>query len=115
MRYLSEARRVVASAPMGHSLYGGYPGVAWAMAHLKEFLDEGRIGSPAAADVALKDLLGAGRADWRGNHDVITGLTGIGVYAQERLPAPAALSRASLSASAVASGSCARTVSFTCW
>ena len=39
-----------------------------------------------------KSPLGAGGADWRGNHDVITGLTGLGVYALERLPAPAALS-----------------------
>jgi hypothetical protein len=90
------ARRYVAAvaafqdrleAPFGSfQLYGGLAGAAWVLAHIsdnaEEFLQE--------ADRTLTDAL---REPWRGDHDLIVGLTGLGVYFVERLRAGAVTAR----------------------
>lgn len=89
-RFLREAADAVASVTMDSSLYSGFTGVAWAAAHL-----EGRLGSRAEWDVheAVDEALGrfVSRRGWQRDYDLISGLVGLGVYALERLPAPAAL------------------------
>jgi lantibiotic modifying enzyme len=74
---------------MTESLYSGFPGVAWATEHLdgRVFETEGDD-SLGAIDEALLGSLA--RSPWRGEIDVINGLAGLGIYALERLPRPAA-------------------------
>jgi lantibiotic modifying enzyme len=88
---LERAADAVASVTMGPSLYAGFPGIGWAMAHL-----EGRLSGPAESfsteelDRALKRFVR--RRGWKADYDLVTGLVGLGVYVLERLPAPAAIS-----------------------
>lgn len=83
------AGEAVATVAMTESLYSGFPGVAWATEHLagKVFETEGDD-SLGAIDEALLGSLA--RSPWRGEIDVINGLAGLGIYALERLPRPAA-------------------------
>jgi lantibiotic modifying enzyme len=87
--YLEEAMDAVASEPMNTMLYAGFPGVAWAATHLRDALFEPGTDDPAAdVDELLREHLD--RSPWTGDHDLIRGLVGLGVYALERLPHPAA-------------------------
>jgi lantibiotic modifying enzyme len=71
------------------SLYFGFTGVAWVIEHLTAEDPAGDDDPNAEIDAALLSLLG--RAPWKGEHDLLGGLVGLGVYALERLPrAPAA-------------------------
>jgi lantibiotic modifying enzyme len=89
VRFLNEAIEAVAAVPMSDGLYGGFTGIAWAVAHIQE-----QLGLPAeedpsqAIDGALLDSLD--RSPWPGEYDLISGLVGLGVYALERLPRPTA-------------------------
>jgi lantibiotic modifying enzyme len=88
---LEHAADEVASVTMNPSLYGGFTGVAWAMAHL-----EGRVSGLAESfstrelDAALRRFVR--RRGWKRDYDLVSGLVGLGVYGLERLPAPAAVS-----------------------
>lgn len=105
---LDQIVEALASTPMSPSLYSGFPGVAWALEHLQHRLFESDPADPAgpadtaedeedaAADPFLEideALLGPlGRSPWTGEYDLISGLSGLGVYALERLPRPTAAS-----------------------
>jgi hypothetical protein len=83
-RHLESAVQALKTVRMGPSLYSGFLGVAWAMAHL-----QGRVVDPlpdrnGAVDRALIGRLR--RTPWRGDYDLINGLVGFGVYGLERLP-----------------------------
>lgn len=67
--------------PAELDLYRGSLGIAWAAAHLGEDV------SPAH-DQALLDQVA--RAPWQASTDLVSGLAGMGVYALQRLPRPAA-------------------------
>ena len=87
---LETAADTLASVPLPPSLYAGFPGVAWAMEHLRGRLFE-EDEEEAAGEDPLQEiddaLLGAvGRSPWKGDYDLIGGLAGLGVYALERLP-----------------------------
>jgi lantibiotic biosynthesis protein len=72
-----------------HHLYQGFAGVAWTLAHVDGWLFELSDGDPNdGVDAALLDLVRD--APWRGEYDLVSGLTGIGLYALERLPRPTA-------------------------
>jgi lantibiotic modifying enzyme len=89
VRFLNEAIEAVASVPMSDALYGGFTGIAWAVAHLQEQLGLSAEEDPnEAIDEALLESLD--RSPWPGEYDLISGLVGLGVYALERLPRPAA-------------------------
>jgi lantibiotic modifying enzyme len=91
LHFLEHAGHTVASVAMDPSLYGGFTGVAWTMAHLNRTLfkfDEDD--ATEAVDEALKNHVN--RPGWRGEYDLVSGLAGFGVYALERLPLPAAVS-----------------------
>jgi len=76
---------------MGSSLFSGFAGVAWAMAHLQgRFFAPDSGDSTEAVDEALVGFVR--RPGWRNDYDLISGLVGIGVYALERLPSRAAVS-----------------------
>ena len=113
MRFLNEAIVAVSMLPMLPSLYSGFTGVAWAVAHLDASANRRGSGVPAASDGARTPLNLSESANppsddpneaidealiqylsqspWRGEYDLISGLVGIGVYALERLPRPSAV------------------------
>jgi class I lanthipeptide synthase len=88
---LDAAIDAVAEMALPPQLYGGFPGVAWAVEHLR-----GRLFALAAEeedpneeiDAAVRERLGV--SPWRADYDLIVGLAGLGVYALERLPRPEA-------------------------
>lgn len=114
MRHLDAAIEAMATRPMGAGLLGGFPGIAWAVTHVEAMLggadeagdadetgdvdaaneagdaDEasGEDDGAAGIDEVLRDL--AGTTPWTGEYDLVSGLVGLGVYALERLPRPAA-------------------------
>ncbi len=89
LEFLNDAVESIAAAPSRPSLYAGFTGTAWAVAHLEGRLFDVDEDDPnGAVDEALRALLG--RSPWRGDYDIVSGLVGLGVYALERLPrAPA--------------------------
>ena len=90
LRFLREAGDAVESVTMAPSLYGGFSGVAWAMAHVDKKLSDGDEGyATDSVDDALNDYVN--RPGWDGEYDLVGGLVGLAVYALERLPARAAV------------------------
>jgi hypothetical protein len=90
VRLLHQAVDEVSSVRMPPSLYGGFSGVAWVMAHLEGRLaDSGAGDANADVDDVLIDFLG--QSPWRRDYDLVSGLVGFGVYAIERLPRPTAV------------------------
>ncbi len=99
---LDESVEALASTPMSPSLYSGFPGVAWTLEHLQRRLFESDPEEETAEEEAAEEeadpfleideaLLGPlGRSPWTGEYDLISGLSGLGVYALERLPRPSA-------------------------
>lgn len=90
---LGKATEALASVPMGPGLYSGFSGVAWAAEHLgrrlfAEELATAEEDPQGEIDEALLSYLG--QSPWTGDYDLINGLTGLGVYALERLPRPSA-------------------------
>ncbi|MFZ0917216.1 MAG: lanthionine synthetase C family protein [Candidatus Udaeobacter sp.] len=85
---LNDATDAIAARRMEPSLYGGFVGIAWSVAHLRGRLVEADDDITESVDVALRDYLG--RRPWRNDYDLISGLVGFGVYALERLPSPLA-------------------------
>jgi len=90
---LDKAAEELANQPMAPSLYAGFPGIAWTMEHLRGRLfeedgEEEEEDPIQEIDEAL--LAPLGRSPWVGEYDLIGGLAGLGVYALERLPRPAA-------------------------
>jgi hypothetical protein len=87
LRLLDQASEAVAATRMSPDLFGGFTGIAWAMAHLERRLQE--IDSVEAIDEALQRHLG--QAPWRREYDVVSGLVGFAVYALERFPRKSAI------------------------
>jgi lantibiotic modifying enzyme len=88
--HLNSAIDHLSQIPLMPGLHAGFSGIAWAAAHLDRLA--GRAEETAdefeSIDAALEDLLSAD--SWDRDYDLICGLAGIGVYALERLPNPAA-------------------------
>lgn len=68
------------------SLYGGFCGIGWVVAHLTQELYEGADNLTSAIDVALRKRLDS--APDRLHHELVAGLSGFGLYLLERLPHP---------------------------
>ena len=87
-RALGRALDWVAEAPLGPSLYTGYLGVAWVVAHLgreaEEFVDDGSL--DAIDDAVVRHLTALGAAPGTCDFDLLKGVAGIGLYALERPP-----------------------------
>lgn len=83
--YLDEAIEGPAQQVMIPALFNGFTGIAWAHAHVRQRLfGERHRGSLTAIDEALITLVR--RWQWPAKFDVLLGLSGIGVYALDRLP-----------------------------
>ncbi|MDP8931697.1 MAG: lanthionine synthetase C family protein [Actinomycetota bacterium] len=89
-RCLDRAIDAVATQEMESSLWHGFVGVAWAAEILQRLLDpQGEDRNEAVDDVVSRLLM---RHDlWRAPHDLVDGVTGLGVYALERHPRPLAV------------------------
>jgi lantibiotic modifying enzyme len=89
-RCLDQAVEAVSTQAMNASLYGGFTGVAWVAELVDRLLDPDAEDRSEAVDDALLRLLS--RADrWSAPYDLVVGLTGLGVYALQRYPRPAAV------------------------
>jgi class I lanthipeptide synthase len=89
LAFLEDSQRALASFRMAPWLYSGFSGVAWATAHVEAMLlprDERR--STEEIDDAIRGVVG--RPGWRHDYDLVGGLAGLGVYALEKTPDPAA-------------------------
>ncbi|WP_448620842.1 lanthionine synthetase C family protein [Geodermatophilus sp. URMC 65] len=91
---LDRAIEAVATDAMGSSFWEGFPGIAWAAELVDRTLDGGVEDGDAAVDNdavddALSLLLSQPR-QWPAPHDLVFGVTGLGVYALERCPRPSA-------------------------
>lgn len=72
-------------------LFGGSIGVGWAIEHLHGDVPTIAVDTNDSIDEAIASWLDPGRR-WRGDYDLLSGgLVGLGVYALERLPHPAAM------------------------
>ena len=86
---LETAAQVLATTVMPPGLYSGFSGVAWAFEHLQTRLfepDPEGDDSNREIDEALLDYLNT--LTGPDEYDLISGITGLGVYARERLSHP---------------------------
>src|SRR5215472_5802878 len=84
-KLLESAIDAVAETPMRPALYGGFVGVAWVLEHLQshelstvEGDDAEDVDPNEQVDSVLHEYLGVER--WGETYDLISGLTGVGVY-----------------------------------
>jgi len=90
MKFLDKAGGAVAATRMSPFFFGGFTGVAWAVAHLEQRLvDSDSEDACQVIDEALKIHLNF--SPWQGDYDLVSGLVGYGVYALERLPRKSAV------------------------
>jgi lantibiotic modifying enzyme len=83
---LERIARQLAEQDLRPSLHAGFVGTAWVFEHLAALDDEDDANE--AIDAALGELLA--QPSWPDEHDLITGLAGLGVYALERCRWPSA-------------------------
>ncbi len=89
-RFLEQAMALAQEEPMLPSLYNGLAGLGWAATHLRDRLHWPELGTTAEEiDEAMLDYVR--QPLWRDDYGLSSGLVGFGVYALERLPAPAAV------------------------
>jgi hypothetical protein len=89
-QYLDRAIDAVSTQAMDASLYGGFPGVAWAAQLVDHLVDPNAEDRNEAIDDALLRLLSRVNL-WPAPHDLVVAVTGLGVYALQRLPRPSAI------------------------
>lgn len=89
-QYLDQAIEAVSTSAMDASLYGGFPGVAWAAELVDHLLDPDAEDRNEAVDDGLLRLLSRAHL-WPAPHDLVVAVTGLGVYALQRYPRPAAI------------------------
>jgi hypothetical protein len=89
-QYLDRAIEAVSTQTMDASLYGGFPGVAWAAELVDHLLDPDAEDRNEAVDEALLTLLARANL-WPAAHDLVVAATGLGVYALQRYPRPSAI------------------------
>jgi lantibiotic biosynthesis protein len=87
---LDRAIESVATDPMGSSFWEGFVGVAWAAELVDRLPASGDEDCNAAVDDVLLRLLSR-PLKWPAAHDLVVGVTGLGVYALERYPRPSAI------------------------
>jgi hypothetical protein len=87
---LDQAIEAVSTEAMDASLYGGFTGVAWAAELVDRLLDPDAEDRSEVVDDALLRLLSRANL-WPAPHDLVVGVTGLGVYALQRYPRPLAV------------------------
>ena len=89
-QYLDRASEAVSTQTMDSSLYGGFPGVAWAAELVDRLIDPDPEDRNEAVDEVLLRLLSRANL-WPAPHDLVVAVTGLGVYALQRFPRPSAI------------------------
>jgi lantibiotic modifying enzyme len=89
-RYLDQAIEAVSTQAMNPSLYGGFTGVAWVAEQVDHLLDSDAGDRNEGIDDALLRILSQTNR-WPAPHDLVEGVTGLGVYALQRYPRPVAI------------------------
>jgi len=84
LELLKKAGAAVSSTRMNRSFFQGFTGVAWTIAHLREWLLDPDDNSTAGIDRLLLTLLS--KSPWKASYDLVSGLVGFGVYALEQVP-----------------------------
>lgn len=84
--WLDRAIVSIAEAPASPALFVGYPGVAWAAAHLRRMERPKANAGDSQEEIENALLETLAQTPWVDHFDLIVGLSGIGVYALERLP-----------------------------
>ncbi|MGH8432185.1 MAG: lanthionine synthetase LanC family protein, partial [Solimonas sp.] len=88
--FVGETVRAASTELMGPSLFGGFAGIGWTLARLHDW---GVVACDEATfepiDEALLSFVD--RQPWPWQIDLISGVTGIAVYALDRLPRPSAV------------------------
>jgi lantibiotic modifying enzyme len=79
LAFVEESIEVMANAPLGPSLFSGYTGIAWAIAHLGGLLVELDEGVFDEIEAQLSTYLAGFRRNVDGC-DLVDGLVGIGLY-----------------------------------
>jgi lantibiotic biosynthesis protein len=92
---LDRAIETVATDAMGSSFWEGFVGIAWATELVNRFLNPDALNPDeedcnATVDDILSRLLSSHARGWVAPHDLLAGVTGLGVYALERYPRPSA-------------------------
>ncbi|WP_395815340.1 lanthionine synthetase C family protein [Archangium minus] len=85
---LDEATEALATQVLGPDLFDGFPGIAWALQHVRGTPEDPDEDPLSDIDAALADYLQT--RPWPHRYDLVSGLVGLGVYALERLPRPGA-------------------------
>jgi len=84
---LDLAADLLVRVPVSAGLYAGVCGVGWAVAHLERIgLLSAEEGEDANEEIDAGLVASLENVPWRGDYDLISGLTGSAVYALERLP-----------------------------
>lgn len=86
--YLNIAIEALASQPMNPSLYSGFTGIGWAARHIMELMGETAGELTEELDTALETFVS--QSPWKEDYDLISGLTGLGIYCLEQQGSPAA-------------------------
>lgn len=89
-RLIADAAQVMAKGVTSPTLYGGFVGVAWALAKLRAW-NVVEVGDSSFAVVDKGLVTHVDREDWADPVELIYGLAGLLVYALARLPNPDAL------------------------
>jgi hypothetical protein len=89
-QYLDRAIDAVSMQTMDATFYGGFPGVAWAAELADHLLVPNAEDRNEAVDDALIRLLSRANL-WPAPHDLVVAVTGLGVYALQRLPRSSAI------------------------
>jgi hypothetical protein len=88
LAWLGRALDGVGDSASDVSLFVGVAGIGWTGQHLAALLDVEEPDPDGYLDEVLEDMLRS--SPWPGAFDLVYGLAGLGVYALERLPRPAA-------------------------
>lgn len=84
-RFLARAMDAVSEVEMRPSFYGGFPGIAYTVAHLgKHFAEPRETVDLDEIDEVLTGYLRV--TPWPDHYDLVNGLVGLGIYMLERLP-----------------------------
>jgi lantibiotic modifying enzyme len=89
-KYLDDAVEAVSTQALNPSFWGGFTGVAWAAEVVDHLLDPDAADRNEAIDDALLRVLSQPNR-WPAPHDLVEGVTGLGVYALQRYPRPPAV------------------------
>ena len=82
LEYLDIAVDALANQAMNSSLYSGFTGIGWAARHITELLGDSSSELTEELDTAIEKYVS--HSPWKDDYDLISGLTGLGVYCLEQ-------------------------------